>query len=343
MSERTRSIWFSPHPGAWILAVVLGVFAHEALLAFPIVGWTRDESFLLVAACGGLAGAWALTALLWLFSEGERLFYHFIFVGVWAAFLAGGYIYARDLQVARDTVLVEQQNANRLALRQAAVERAKAARERAQRELSERQQRIADGDRFARYEGLVPDETLDRMRAADEEILEGLRAAAERYKSTLAANEVGGPSEWLRVATLDGLEAMRARNQAVYEASRAYNDYLAGLEERYQAQLDELALVPPADRYAIAEMERLLQFWEYSGASEIRRLDSEVSAIALRALDLLRDRWGNWQFDRANSRVTFDDPNDEFQFAQLLQEAEMILRRQRELERQQDAYERAAG
>jgi hypothetical protein len=334
MSDPAPRGWFSPHPAAWLAAVVVGVFVHAALVAFPAVGWTRDGHFLLILGASGLCGAWVLTAVLWLFSDGARVFYHFVFIGFWGAFALGAYVVAREAQLAVDEALVVRLQEHRLALRQRAVEAAKVLRE----ERVTREERLRE-DRFARYEGQVPAATLDQLRALDAGIIAGLREQAATYEAVLARHEVGGPSTWLRVATLDQLEDLRASHQAIYEASRAYNDHLDGLAERYAAAVEALALEPPADRFALAEMERLLQWWEYSGAYEIRRLDAEVSATALRALDLLRERWGAWKFDRANSRVSFDHPGDEFRFTQLLQEAEMLVREMAKLERQRERFE----
>ncbi|MFP4281791.1 MAG: hypothetical protein ACLFR7_11095 [Opitutales bacterium] len=334
MAEATRRELFLPSWWAWLVAGAGALFLHALLLGMPAAGWTTEATFLLLLGLVGLFGSVFFTTILWWWSDGARGVFQGVFLGVWGSFLLVLFIQAREAQYAHDVALVEQIEETRLALRQQAADRAR----QALAEMQDRRERMQT-DRFARYEGQVPPEVLERMRAADAEVLAELEAAADRYASVIAANELEGPPAWLRVATLDQLEDLRARNEAVYEASRAYNDFLDGLEERYTARLEAMDLPPPADRFALAEKTRLLQYWEYSGAREIRRLDAEITGIALRALDLLRDHWGEWTFDRSDSRVRFDTPGLEFRFSQLLNEAQMLTRQQRQLVRDREEFD----
>lgn len=329
MVKMTARGLFVPSWWSWLLAFAFGLWVATALGGCPTVPWIQNKPLLVLMGVGTLIGAWFLAALLWLFSDGARMLFQFVFLGLWGSFALGALAVARDYQLQADRAIVEKINSARLALRQQAIERAKQALD----ERIAREDRIKE-DRFARYEAEVDEVTLGRMRALDAEIVAELTTAAEKYEAVLAANDIEGPSAWLRVATIDELEVSRSRNQAIYEASRAYNDFLDGLEERYNTRVEALALDPPADRFAIAEMERLLQFWEHSGARDFRRLDSEICGIALQALDLLRQHWGEWRFDRADSRVVFQNPSVEFQFFQLLNEAEMLVREQTRIERQ---------
>lgn len=338
MTEQAARAWFKPVWWTWLAAGIIGLFGRSALVAFPAATWTGDAEWMLLLAIVALCGAWAATTFLALFSEGLSILYQFLFLAFWGMAVMGAYVYAREVQTGLNEQLIAQMVENRQRLRQRAVAEAREA----ETEEGAREERLRN-DRFSRYAGRVKPEVLEQMRAVDDQILAEMRAAADRYKAVLEANPVEGPEGWLRVATLDELELWRSRNQAVYEASRAYNDFLDGLEERYNERLEALALEPPADRYAIAEMERLLQYWEYSGARDQRALDAELSATALRALDLLRDAWGEWKFDRASSRVTFKDPGVEMRFFSLIEEGQMIDQQRSRLRRLQREFDRQGG
>lgn len=323
MSARLRYWVYLPAGWVFLVYAALAAGAVWWLRVYPSVAWASDASFLLPLILGGAAVAWVLTALLWLLSDRGSGIFHGIFLGIMACGLIGLLIVAREAQFAHDQRVAERITEARLALRRRALAQA----EDALAAIAERRKR-AEEDRFVQYEGRVDPVLLDRMRAADKEILEGLRSAAETYESVLAEHETVGPESWLRLAERAELEAERADHAATYEAARAYNDYLRGLEERYTEKLEALDLPSPADRYAVAEMERLLQFWTYSGAMRMRELDVEISGLAIRAIDLLLNNWDAWHFDRANSRVIFDDPGLEMSFMQLLHEASELATEQ---------------
>lgn len=338
MPEGARNEVF--RPAFWtilgLLALLLGAIA--VLRGFPATGWLSRPGMIAGFCAAALGTSWLFTQALWSFSDRSRFVFQFILLGIWGSFLLSGLLLAREVQLAHDRRMVEEVNEARLALRQRAIEQAK----QALAETEERRRRLEE-DRFARYEDRVDAETLDRMRAADSEIVESMQAAADRYRSVLAANPTRGPEAWLRISNREELEKERQHTQAIYESSRAYVDFLNGLAQRYQAKLDELALDSPADRYAVAEMERLLQTWDHSGAQEIRELDVAISTISLRALDLLREHWGQWHFDRANSRVIFENPGHEMAFIQLLREAAQMVSEQERLRRRYERLSGAAG
>ncbi len=317
-------------PAWWAGLVLIGsaIAAFASLAAFPAVEWTDHPVWVVIVGGVALGLTWLVTQGLWSFSDQSHTIFQLVFLGIWGSLLVTGLIVAREIQLDHDRAMVEEINEARLAMRRRAIEQAKETLADA-----ENRRRRVEEDRFARYEGRVEAETLDRMRAADAEILASLEEAADRYRKVLAENPTQGPESWLRFATLEEVEEERARTRRVYEAARAYNDFLEGLSARYEAKLAELDLAPPADRYAIAEMERVVQGWERSGAREIRQLDVAISTIAIQALDLLIDRWGEWRFDRANSRVVFDDGGLELAFVRRLREAGQLVSEQDRLRR----------
>lgn len=321
-------------PAGWVFLVYALLAAGVAwwMRVYPGVAWASDAGVLLPLILAGAAVGWLLTTLLWLLSDRNSGIFHGVFLGILSCGLLILLIAAREAQYAHDQEVADQITATRLAMRRQAL----AETEQALAEMAERQARLQE-DRFARYEGRVEPALLDRMRAVDEEIVNGLQAAAAKYEAVLTEHEVVGPESWLRLATREELEAERADHTAIYEAARVYNDHLDSLDARYNEALEALALPSPADRYAIAEMERLLQAWKYSGALRMRELDVEISGIAIRAIDLLLGNWDAWRFDRANSRVRFDNSTVEMSFMQLLSEAAEKASEQAEIRRNLEA------
>lgn len=308
----------------WIVAV----FSVAILSGYNTVSWTQGTITLALLGSGALFTAFLLTNLLWLFSERKRGLFQFVFLGLWSSAVMLAILSARRENYEHSLALVQSIEDARLALRQQAVERTKRTRE----DFAAEQERVRN-DPFLQYRNQVSEGTLAAMRAVQESVLDELKEARERYETALVENEVDGPEAWLRVKTLDELEARRVRHENIYAASRAYAAFFDGLRERYVQRLEAAAFTSPADRFSVAEMERLMQFLENGGAAEIRRLDAEITTLALRAVDLLLDTWGEWRFDRRASRVVFENPSVEFQFMQILSQAQMLAQAQRKEER----------
>ena len=83
-------------------------------------------------------------------------------------------------------------------------------------------------------------------------------------------------------------------------------------------------LKPPADRIAIAEMERILQFWEAARIYDLRKLDVRLLGSAISALNVLRDAWGQWSYNPREQRVLFQNPAIEARFMEEIQLVQAI-------------------
>lgn len=321
-------------PTGWIFLVYTGLAGTAAwwMRAHPSVEWANDAVVVIPLLVLGAVGNWILSQLLWLISDRRHPgIFHGIYLALMCCGLLVVLIAAREEQYAEDVRIAERVTQAREALRRQSFERAKAALD----AIAERRARMEE-DPFLQYEGRVPPETLDQMRTVHREILDGIREISERYEAVLAESPTMGPESWLRLATREELEAERQRNALVYEAARGFVDYLDGLEARYKSRLDTLDLPPPADRYAAAEMARVIQGFNYSGALRIRELEVEISAVAIRAIDILLRNWDSWHFDRATSRVVFKEGNIEMAFMHQLAEAAKLVDEQIKLRRRLD-------
>ncbi len=239
----------------------------------------------------------------------------------WAVFAAAGCLLLAPLIVAREQQLAADRAADtavarlreRLRLEQARLEqlrRAEAAARRAR----------GSADRFVQYEGRLPAADLEALRRLDARMQEEVRERAGRYAAALASHTTLGPEAWVRFRTLAELERERDAHRLLYEETRAFTQFVESFEERYTTAITELGLAPPADRVAVAEMERILQDWRRSRLFELRQLDVEILAAALRALDILRDAWGQWEYNPRENEVHFGDPAREAAFHRALQE-----------------------
>ncbi len=332
-------------PAGWIFllyAILAGASAWW-LQVYPAVDWANQATLLIPLLVAGALLAWVITQILWLFSDRGVGIFHGIYLGLLSCVLLTVLIIAREAQYTHDLKVAEEIRAAREVLRRQSFEQAREALD----AIASRREQM-EQDRFLQYEGRVPEDILDQMRAIDQEILHGLRDAAEAFEAVVARSQPKGPESWLRFGSREELETERANHVALYEAGRVYLDYLLGLEARYERLLEAAELPPPADRYAVAEKTRLLQLWTHSGALRVRELDVEISAAAIRAIDLLLRHWEGWRFDRAVSRVVFDDGNVEMSFMRLLAEASELANEQAQLRRrleelfQRQAVERAA-
>lgn len=324
---------FVPSFWVWIVYCATVLSALWWMRTYPQSEITQD-GFVSLLYIGGVAVAsWMVAQLCWIISNQTHGIFNFIQLGLMGCGLLGLLIVARDLQFQHDDQIDRQNHERRLALSRRAIARAQAEYD----DTVDRWERFKK-DRFVRYEDQVPEDALNQIRQADAEIVESIDVARERYESILENNPTDRPESWSRISTLDELEVERSYNIAVYEATRSYNDFLDGLEETYQSKVDSMELEPEFRKIAVAEMARFLQTWEYSGAHEYRRLDVEICGVAIKALELLRDGWGEWHYDQASSRIRFDSPDLEFRFSQLANEANLMLREQDKVRRHMEDF-----
>lgn len=207
----------------------------------------------------------------------------------------------------REEVLLEQS-------RKQAEERMQALREKEE----------GEPDRFDRYEGRLPAEELERLRELDRRLRRELREAAEAYRKALENNPVRGPMEWMRMGTVDALETELARHRRLYEKTRAFTEAMEGFEERYLAAIEELGVGAATRRVAVAELERILQYWHREGAYDLRKLDVQLLATAQQALRALRDNRGAWEWDARSGRPRFFDEEIRARFGAAVQRMEEL-------------------
>ena len=328
-----KARFFLPLWWSWVVAWGIAVAGVTLLSAYNSVGWTQDTVTLALLGSSGFLGAYILTNLLWFFSDRNRSLFQLVFLAFWSSAVLAAFLVVRREDYGHSLAMVERIEEGRIALRQQAVERAK----RTQEEMAAERERVRK-DPFLQYRAQVSEDQLSAMRVLQDSVLAELTTAREDYETALIENDVEGPEAWLRAKTLDELELRRARHEAIYAAARQYNDFLGRFRELYEERLEKADFPAPADRFSAAEMERVLQFIEYSGAEEIRRLDAEITTLALRAVDLLLNSWGEWSFERRSSRVVFQSPSIELQFGQLLSQAQMLSQAQRKAERRMKEF-----
>jgi hypothetical protein len=175
-------------------------------------------------------------------------------------------------------------------------------------------------DRYTVYEGRVEATSLIAIRKLDREMKAELDAASSAYRNALDKFATRGPDEWVLYRTREQLESEYGAHTQLYSATRAFSRVVQTYEERYLARIEELDLQPPADRIAIAELERILQFWEQQQTYTVRRLDEAVLAAAIRVLNVLRENWGDWSYSPREQQMNFKDPAAEIAFAEALAE-----------------------
>ena len=169
-------------------------------------------------------------------------------------------------------------------------------------------------DRFTQYEGRVDLLSLESIRNLDLKMQASLKERSQAYQAALEKNPTRSPDAWLTAASMDELESELTAHQRIYEAARGYTQFVEAFEETYTSEITALDLKPPADRIAIAEMQRVLLFADENQVYELRKLDVELIGSSIAALTILRDEWGNWSFDRREQRLFFDDPAREAAF-----------------------------
>ncbi len=192
-------------------------------------------------------------------------------------------------------------------------------------EAADRVERTRTSDRYAQYEGRLPMDQLDSLRELDNRMLEELDFYRTRYEAALEANPTMGPDDWVRFKAKEDLDAQHHAHKVLYEQTRAFSQYVNTFEETYSRGIAALDLPDSAHRVAIAELQRILLVWQQARMHDLRKLDVEVLGSALRALDLLRNDWGNWRFDHRINELIFDNPDTELGFMEAVADMQAIL------------------
>ncbi|NDV62949.1 hypothetical protein G0Q06_10840 [Puniceicoccales bacterium CK1056] len=174
-------------------------------------------------------------------------------------------------------------------------------------------------DRFTQYEGRIDVLSLEKIRALDQKMGDALKRKSDDYKEALNTYPTRGPDTWITFRTREELEDERLAHQKLYEAARGFTQFVESFEDSYTEAVDQLALKPPADRVAVAEMQRILLFAEANKVYELRKLDVEAIGAALAALNILLEQWGEWSYDRREQSLSFANSASEASFHQALQ------------------------
>jgi len=305
-----------------VLAALLAAMGAGYVL---VTGWYPDVAWIHQAVwTWGYPAGLTLAALLgmavsaWLLRRDPAL-------AAWGVLGLAGSLLLLPLLLARaQQEQVDQEVLARLQ-EQRSVLRTELARQRAEREAAERERR--DGrpsDRFVQYEGRLPADTLDSLRRIDAEMQEAADSQARSYMEALQQNPTRGPASWMRFRSPDELDAELQAHTELYARTRTFTRFIESFEERYTAKIEALDLKPPADRVAIAELERILQSWEQTQLTTFRQLDVRLLAEAIRALNLLRDHWGQWEFLPRENRITFQNRDAEADFLQAIRNLQAI-------------------
>lgn len=285
---------------AVFIVSLMAVWAWLARGLYPSVVWIQAP--LPAALFVGMTALAACWVILWPVRHKGRD----TAARAWAGIAVAGLLLLTPLTIAkladaavnkaRDAALSDAMREHRLKVRQ--------------RELAERDkvEQDAPRDRFTTYEGRLDAQALLAIRQLDAEMQRTLDAAAERYRAALESAATRGPDEWIQMRSLELLEAELAEHSRLYSATRAFTIAVEQFEPTYLERIDALQLTPPADRVAIAELQRILQLWEAQQALDLRRLDERLLAAAIRVLNVLRESWGEWRFSPRDQSLTFDNP-----------------------------------
>ncbi|MCC5833941.1 MAG: hypothetical protein JJU20_04330 [Opitutales bacterium] len=310
-----------------LLLLALISIAYFVLIAFyPAVDWARDRVIAAKWWAVSIAAGWLLTQMFWYFSGRSRSLFHWVFVGL----LCSGWVIvlglAREGQYEFEKAYVERINETRQQMR------ARAAREAAEalRELRERERQL-ETDRFAQYEGRVDREGLLQVRELDARMQEKLRQQMDAYRRVVAEYPLRGPDTWLRFQTVDRLEEERTAYQRHSERNRSLVEFLQNFRADYEAEIDALELPSSLRRVALAELQRILIYWEVTHTREVRELDQALFTQALQAIDILRNHWGEWRWNPRESQILFDSERVERAFWERVSSMQMILRELDEL------------
>ena len=299
-----------------ILLIISLMFAYGYHLItgwYPDVAWIQDDfmswvwpaftAFLSVVAIlfvslhkkmDPVQGAWGIMALV-------------------GCMLIVPLIFAREQQANADLAAQQHIKQSKESMRLQRLKQAKEIKE----QIADRKER-ARTDRFVQYEGKIPEELLDKMRELDAAMLADVKSHADSYEQAMDANPTLGPDAWVRFRRIDQLSLEIAKHKDLYERTRAFSGFVESFEEQYTSKIDALNLQPPADRIAVAELQRILQEWERSKIYELRRLDVRLLGAALTALNILSDEWGSWSYDPREQDILFENKDKEADFVEAI-------------------------
>jgi len=195
----------------------------------------------------------------------------------------------------------------------------------------DRRERMKD-DRFAQYERSVSKEVLDSLRELDKDMKKAVDERSEEYTQALNANPTKGPNTWIRSRSLEELEVQVRAYTRLYEETRAFAQFIENFEATYTASINALELKPPADRIAVAELERILQMWERTNTYTLRQLDVGMLSEALKALNVLKNNWGSWEYNPRKDELSFANREQELTFHQAVSRMQDILKEYKDIQ-----------
>jgi len=118
----------------------------------------------------------------------------------------------------------------------------------------------------------------------------------------------------------------------LYEETRAFAQFIENFEATYTASINALELKPPADRIAVAELERILQMWERTNTYTLRQLDVGMLSEALKALNVLKNNWGSWEYNPRKDELSFANREQELTFHQAVSRMQDILKEYKDIQ-----------
>lgn len=312
-------LWRSLPPVSLALLSLVAIYT-VARGFYPDVAWLQADFWAWVYPFGCLLLGWGFLFLP-LLRPGRPDF----LTRAFSAVALGGILLLLPLLLARERQLgLDAEVSRELAELREEVRLQEARRRQEKREESEQSRRGEEPDRFSRYEGRLPDLSLEKLREIDGRMRVLLQDQAEAYRRALREIPVRGPQEWMRFRTLDELETEIARHRDLYEKTRQFTELFESFEQRYLEALDEADLQGAARRIAIAELERILQNWRREEAYELRKLDVQALGSALQALQALRDNWGEWSYLPRENRLRFERPSQQQRFLHAVDRLERI-------------------
>lgn len=306
---------------AWIAAIAAGAFVHWRLGAYPAFLNALPVPRPALLALGLVAALFIAQAAWWLSSRRPGSF-HPVFLGLVAVMWTGALIWAREVQLVRDSEAAERVASARRELERSA----RAAGIGGTQDTAF----LPPEDRFLRYEGQIAHDEIRALRELDREMLGALRRATERIAEVSEPVRHDQPHLWLTAETRSDLRARREAYSRVYEATRNMVDLLDTFAERYEARLGELQLGERGRRVSLAELERIVQDRGFAASQRLRVLEADAVEMLMHAIGILESNWGAWRFSKDHGRLAFDSPRVEAAFFHALAEAEASLARIRE-------------
>lgn len=308
------------------ICLLAGIAFYFLVGFYPAVEWIQQPVMAIVFPACVVLIAWLLILLQWQFRWGDATQ-----VG-WGVFAFAGCLLLVPLSIAREgQAAFDEQTRQSIQTARKELRLRQLRRIEEVREILEDRQERAKSDRFVQYEGRISADLLDKLREMDQRMLTAVEQQAAAYQEALDRNPTLGPEEWIRFRTRDQFEIERSAHLALYEQARAFTQFVESFEETYKAEIQAIGLQPPADRIAIAEMERILQDWERSRLYELRRLDVKLLGEAIKCINILLQDWGSWSYQPRERRVAFDNPQSEaafqesvFFFQAIIKEVQMI-------------------